>query len=70
MLLISFLYTLNIPFTIIATKADKLSKAQIKKSLAVLSAETKVGLDNVIVTSVTHKIGKEEVETRIEQFLE
>ncbi len=70
LLLISFLYTLNIPFTIIATKADKLSKAQIKKSLAVLSAETKVGLDNVIVTSVTHKLGKEEVETRIEQFLE
>lgn len=70
LLLISFLFTLNIPFTIIATKADKLSKMQTKKAVAMLSAETKVGADNIIVTSVTQKKGREEVEKRIGQFTE
>lgn len=68
LLLISFLFTLNIPFTIIATKADKLSKMQTRKAVAMLSAETKVGADNIIVTSVTQKKGREEVEKRIGQF--
>lgn len=70
LLLISFLFTLNIPFTIIATKADKLSKMQTRKAVAMLSAETKVGADNIIVTSVTQKKGREEVEKRICQFTE
>lgn len=70
LLLISFLFTLNIPFTIIATKADKLSKMQTRKAVAMLSAETKVGTDNIIVTSVTQKKGREEVEKRIGQFTE
>lgn len=70
LLLISFLFTLNIPFTIIATKADKLSKMQTRKAVAMLSAETKVGADNIIVTSVTQKKGREEVEKRISQFTE
>ncbi|CDE73211.1 probable GTP-binding protein EngB [Acidaminococcus sp. CAG:917] len=70
LLLISFLFTLNIPFTIIATKADKLSKMQTRKAVAMLSAETKVGADNIIVTSVTQKKGREEVEKRIGQFTE
>ncbi len=70
LLLISFLFTLNIPFTIIATKADKLSKMQTRKAVAMLSAETKVGADNIIVTSITQKKGREEVEKRIGQFTE
>ena len=70
LLLISFLFTLNIPFTIIATKADKLSKMQTRKAVAMLSAETKVGADNIIVTSVTQKKGREEVEKKIGQFTE
>ena len=68
-LLIQFLYSMNIDCTIIATKCDKLSKMQrniMKKKIANGLA---VGEKDVIMTSSSAKIGKEEVLEAIEQIL-
>ena len=67
-LLIQFLYSMNIDCTIIATKCDKLSKMQrniMKKKIANGLA---VGEKDVIMTSSSAKIGKEEVLEAIEQI--
>lgn len=69
LIMIDYLYKTSTPFTIIATKADKLSKQQIRKALVTISSTTGVGIDNVIVTSVQARIGKEQVESRIDQIL-
>ena len=69
LIMIDYLYKTGTPFTIIATKADKLSKQQIRKALVTISSTTGVGVDNVIVTSVQARIGKEQVENRIDQIL-
>ncbi len=67
--MINYLYQTSTPFTIIATKADKLSKQQTRKALLVISSATGVGVDNIIVTSVQARQGKEQVEARIDQIL-
>lgn len=67
--LVSFLQYNNIPFTIILTKADKLSRSQqgiYKQSVA---GALRMGIDNLIVTSAEKKIGAIEVLNRIEQVI-
>ena len=69
-MLINYLYAYHIPFTIIATKADKLSRAQQQKCRAVVSSALCVGINDIIVTSSTAKTGKEAVLARIDTLLE
>ena len=68
-MLINYLYSYNIPFTIIATKADKLSRAQQQKCLSVIATALCVGTKDILVTSASAKTGKENVLTRIEMLL-
>lgn len=68
--LINFLYSYNIPFTLIATKADKLSKSQQVKAKAVLASSLCVGVNDILVTSSSQKTGKEAVLQRINVLLE
>ncbi|MBP5356694.1 MAG: YihA family ribosome biogenesis GTP-binding protein [Clostridia bacterium] len=69
-LMISYLYESNKPFTIVATKADKLSKAQRDKAIQVLATALKVGKDDIIAFSAETGQGKDLVLTRIEKVLE
>lgn len=69
-MLINYLYAYHIPFTIIATKADKLSRVQQQKCRAVVSSALCVGINDIIVTSSTAKTGKEAVLARIDTLLE
>ena len=69
-MLINYLYTCNIPFTIIATKADKLSRAQQQKCLALIASALCVGTKDILVTSASAKTGKEGVLARIDMLLE
>ncbi len=64
-MLINYLYTYNIPFTIIATKADKLSRSQQQKCLAVIATSLCVGIKDILVTSASAKTGKDAVLARI-----
>jgi GTP-binding protein len=68
-LLFNFLFHYDIPFTVIATKADKLSKLKRREGRTLLANEIGVGADNVIVTSASEKIGKDEVLERIGQIV-
>lgn len=67
--MISYLYNIGRAFTIVATKADKLSRAQADRNRRMIANTLKVGADNVILTSSETGAGREEVLSRIEQVL-
>lgn len=68
-MLLNFLYHFNIPFTVIATKCDKLSRAQILKRRAEIASAVGIGVHNVYTVSALKKSGKEEILDRIESVL-
>ena len=68
-MLINYLYAYHIPFTVIATKADKLSRAQQQKAIGVISSALAIGRQDLIVTSAEKKTGKEAVLARIDVLL-
>ncbi|MBD5583717.1 MAG: YihA family ribosome biogenesis GTP-binding protein [Clostridia bacterium] len=67
--MIEYLYYHLVPFTVIATKADKLSRAQIQKSLVNIASVYKCGKDGIIATSAENRQGLEAVLERIEQII-
>lgn len=68
-LLLSYLYHYNIPFTIIATKSDKLSKMALKQAVQTIASGLALGVDNVLTVSSLKKTGREAIEDRITQIL-
>ena len=68
-LMLSYLYTYNIPFNIVATKADKISRGQINKQLNIIASTLGVGIGDIIVTSNQDKRGKDELLEKIENLL-
>lgn len=68
-MLLNFLYHYNIPFTVIATKCDKLSRAQLMKRRREIANAIGVGADNVYMVSALKKTGKEEVFERIDSII-
>lgn len=69
-MLLEYLYLYSIPFTVIATKADKLSKMQQQKAKSIIASAIGVGTSDIIVTSSIAKLGKENVLNRIDILLE
>ncbi|MBR1625343.1 MAG: YihA family ribosome biogenesis GTP-binding protein [Clostridia bacterium] len=69
MIMFKYLYFYNIPFTIIATKADKLSRSAQMKRKKEIADFIGVGVDNVLVCSSKEKKGGEEIFKRIDQIL-
>lgn len=67
--MIEYLYYNLLPFTIIATKADKLSKAAVQRSKTNIASFFKCGADNIISTSAQTKQGLPEVLSKIQQIL-
>lgn len=63
----NYLYKSSLPFTVIATKADKLSKSAAHLRVIQVAAALKIGIGNVIAVSSTEKYGKEAVLEKIEQ---
>lgn len=68
--MVAYLHYYNIPFTIIATKADKLSKAQINKQKNVIAKAFAMTANNIYVTSALNKLGVEQVLERIDMLLQ
>lgn len=66
----NYLFKNNVPYTIVATKADKISKSQIKNRLRSIASFLKVGEGNLIAVSSSDKFGKEAVLERIDKVLE
>lgn len=67
--MINYLVHYGIPFSIIATKQDKVNKRDIKDLVLVISQDTKVPVGNIIVSSNENKTGRNEILSRIEQVL-
>ena len=64
-----YLYYNVIPFTIIATKADKLSKAAIGRCVQSIATAYKCGVGDIIVTSSETKQGLDKVLEKTETIL-
>lgn len=64
--MINYLYHYAIPFTLVATKADKTPKTRIKPRLKDISAFLRVGIDDIIAADFCGR-GKEEILTAIEK---
>ena len=69
MIMYNFLFKTGLPFIVVATHADKLSKSQIKPQLARIANIFKLGVDNVLAISNENKTGMDAVYAKIEQAL-
>lgn len=67
--MISYLYYNVIPFTVIATKSDKLSKAAAARSVQNIASVYKCGAGNIIAVSSETRAGLDNVLERLEQIL-
>lgn len=65
-MMINYLYHYQIPFVLVATKADKLGKTKIKPALKEISAELRVGIDDVTASSSETGLGKDKILDLIE----
>ncbi|MDE6558132.1 MAG: ribosome biogenesis GTP-binding protein YihA/YsxC [Clostridia bacterium] len=68
--MVNYLYQRVIPFTVVATKADKLSKAQTNKSLTMLATAYTCGKDAIVATSAKTRFGLERVIEEINKVVE
>lgn len=67
--LINYLRDMGYPFTVVLTKADKLSKARVADARMKIAAALGLARDNLIVTSSADGLGKSELTDRIESVL-
>ena len=67
--LINYLRDLELPFTVVLTKADKLSRAQAGNAVMNIAAELGLARDNLIVTSGQNGTGRDAVLSRLEEVL-
>jgi len=65
--MLTFLHYYNIPFMVLATKADKLSKSQRGVYASKLAQEVGLTLNNLIITSSALKLGLEKLGEKIEE---
>lgn len=67
--MIDYLYYYGIPFSVVATKTDKLSKSKIPLAVRDISAALAVGRDDIIAVSSVTGSGKDAVLRYIEEKL-
>ena len=67
--MIEFLHYHTMPFTIILTKSDKLSKMKLKEHLRAIAADLYLGEDNLLATSSETGYGKIEVLQKLREII-
>lgn len=67
--MIAYLHHYNVPFFVVATKGDKLSRAQISRQRSVIANALSLGISDVTVVSSLKKEGKEAVLDKMENLL-
>ena len=60
-MMINFLYHYQIPFVLVATKADKLTKSQIKPQISKIATKLRVGVGDITPSSAEKDLGKGEI---------
>lgn len=67
--MIKFLSYNCIPFIIVATKCDKISRAQVNNSVLKMASNLKVGTSNIVPVSSEKKLNLEKIYDKIDYFL-
>lgn len=67
--MMTYLYHYAIPFIVVATKSDKLSKAAIKTQRQKLAGYLKLGAENITMSSAETRLGKDEILAKISAVL-
>ena len=70
MQMIEFLHYHIIPFTVVLTKADKLSKMKLKEHVKAIAADLYLGTENLLATSAQTGYGKDSVLLKIAEVAE
>ena len=68
-MMINYLYHYAIPFSIVATKADKLAKSKIKPRLSEIATCLRVGVGDLTASSAETGLGKQEILAMIEKAI-
>ena len=68
--MINYLHSYALPFTVVATKADKIGKTRIYERVKSIGNYLAIGMDKVIATSAETGYGKDKLLTKIEEVLQ
>ncbi len=68
-MMINYLYHYQVPFALVATKADKLGKTKIKPRVKEIATDLRVGFADILPSSAQTGFGKEEILGVIEQAI-
>ena len=68
-MMVNYLYHYAVPFSLVATKADKLGKTKIKPRIKEIATELRVGIADITATSAETGYGKEELLNIIENAI-
>ena len=68
-MMVNYLYHYAVPFTLIATKADKLGKTKVKPRVKEIATELRVGVADITATSAETGLGKDQVLSIIENAI-
>ena len=69
LLMINYLHNYALPFTVVATKADKIGKTRIFDRIKSIGNYLAIGMDSVIATSSESGYGKDKLLAKIEHVL-
>lgn len=67
--MLEYLYNFQIPFRLVATKTDKLSRSELNNNKALLANTLSVGVDDIIFVSAKDKKNTDKIWEVIEQYL-
>ena len=68
--MLEYLYYYNQPFSVIATKADKIARGQIDKHLTIIANTMGIGKDNIIPASAETGYGLDKIRDLIENLVQ
>ena len=68
-MMINYLYHYQVPFALVATKADKLGKTKIKPRIKEIATDVRVGFADVTASSAETGYGKDDILRIIEQAI-
>lgn len=68
--MMQFLHYHTLPFTVVLTKADKLSKMKLKEHIRAIAADLYLGVENLLATSAETGYGKADVLQKIKEVIE
>ena len=68
--MIEYLHYYTLPFTIVLTKSDKLSKMKLKEHLKAIAADLYLAPDNLLATSSETGYGKDTVLKKLREIID